>query len=146
MRSLEIRTQRIFNNLIKQNQKLASDFVLKMSTIVSSVQSPASRVQSPKSGVQSPVSRVQGPKSDVQSPVFRVQDPESGVQSPASRVQRPTLASRAQKFWYVISVLLSVRIKRKRFAFNRKRLFYFKEKPTTPLPHESRNIKKHTFQ
>ena len=90
MRSLEIRTQRIFNNLIEQNQKLASDFVLKMSTIVSSVQSPASRVQSPKSGVQSPVSRVQ--------------DPESGVQSPASRVQRPTLASRAQEFWYVISV------------------------------------------
>ena len=42
--SLEIRTQRIFNSLIKQNQKLASDFVLKQSTIVSSAQSPASKV------------------------------------------------------------------------------------------------------
>ena len=34
--SLKIRAQRVFNNLIKQNQKLASDFVLKVSTIVSS--------------------------------------------------------------------------------------------------------------
>ena len=76
MRSLEIRTQRIFNNLIKQNQKLASDFVLKQSTIVSSAQRPASRVQSP-------VSRVQSTASRVQRPVSRVQHPESRVQSPA---------------------------------------------------------------
>ena len=44
MRSLEIPTQRIFNNLIKQNQKLAFDFVLKQSTIVSSAQSQASKL------------------------------------------------------------------------------------------------------
>ena len=44
MRSLEIQTQRIFNNLIKQNKKLASDFILKQSTIVSSAQSPAPNV------------------------------------------------------------------------------------------------------
>ena len=35
---------------------------------------------------------------------------------------------------------------RKRFAFNRIRLFYFKEKPTTPLHHGGKNIKKHMFQ
>ena len=29
MKFLEIRTDRIFNNLIEQNQKLAADFVLK---------------------------------------------------------------------------------------------------------------------
>ena len=55
MWSLEIRTQRIFNNLIKQNQKLASDFVLKQSInaqIMPSVQSVASNVQGPESSVQ----------------------------------------------------------------------------------------------
>ena len=45
MRSLEIRTQRIFNNLIQQNQKLGSDSVLQQSSTMSSVQGPASRVQ-----------------------------------------------------------------------------------------------------
>ena len=33
-----------------------------------------------------------------------------------------------------------MRIKRKRFVFNRMRLFYFKEKPTTLLRHESKNM------
>ena len=63
MRSLEIRTQRIFNNLIKQNQKLASDFVLKQSEIVSSAQSPTSSIESPESSVQTPASNtcVQSP-------------------------------------------------------------------------------------
>ena len=77
--SLEIHTQRIFNNLIKLNQKLASDFVLKQSTIVSGAQRPASKVQHPTSSVESP---------------------ESSVQSPASRVQRPTVASRVQELRY----------------------------------------------
>ena len=50
MRSLEIRTQRIFDSLIKQNQKLGSESVLKQARTVSSessVQSPESRVQRP---------------------------------------------------------------------------------------------------
>ena len=44
---LEIRTQRIFNNWIKQNQKLGSDSVLQQSMTVSRVQRPtvAFRVQ-----------------------------------------------------------------------------------------------------
>ena len=74
MRSLEIRTQIIFNNLIKQNQKLASDFVLKQSEIVYSAQGPTSSIESPESSVQRPESRVQSPTS-------RVQRPESNVQS-----------------------------------------------------------------
>ena len=37
-------------------------------------------------------------------------------------------------------------IKRKRFVFNRMRLFYFKEKPTTPLCRGGKTIKKHMFQ
>ena len=45
MRSLEIRTQRIFNNLIQQNQKLGSDSVLQQSSTMSSAQGPASRAQ-----------------------------------------------------------------------------------------------------
>ena len=108
MRSSEIRTKRIFNNLIKQNQKLAADFVLKQSKIVSSAQSPMSSVKSsepsalsPASSVQSSVSivqlpefSVQGSESSIQSPTSRVQSPASSVQSPASRVQRP--ASRVQ--------------------------------------------------
>ena len=96
MRSLEIRTQRIFNNLIKQNQKLASDFVLKQLTIVSGAQSPASKMQRPTSSAQRPPSNVQRressvqrPESRVKSPASRVQRRESRVQSPASRVQRP---------------------------------------------------------
>ena len=92
MRSLEILTQRIFNNLIKQNQKLESDSVLKQSTTVSSVNSPGSKVQRPLcpgSSVQSPMSRVQRPASRVQNPESRVQRPGSSVQSPASRAQRP---------------------------------------------------------
>ena len=43
------KTERIFNNLIKQNQKLVSDFVLKQSTIVSSAQSPKCSIQRPAS-------------------------------------------------------------------------------------------------
>ena len=46
MRPLEIPTQRIFNNSIK-NQKLGSDPVLNHSTIVSSDQRPESKVQRP---------------------------------------------------------------------------------------------------
>ena len=62
-----------FQYLIKQNQKLASDFILKQSKTMSSAQSPAckvSRVQSPGSSVQSPESSVQSPASNtcVQSP------------------------------------------------------------------------------
>ena len=45
-----------------------------------------------------------------------------------------------------IFVSLAVRIKRKRFGFNRTRLSYFNEKPTTPLHHWSKNVKKHMFQ
>ena len=116
MRSLEIRTERVFNNLIKQNQKLAAIFVLKQSKIVSSAQSPMSSVKSsepsalsPASSVQSSVSivqlpefsvQVQSPASNVQIPASRFQRPESSVQSPASRDQRPTLASRVQEFRY----------------------------------------------
>ena len=36
-----------------------------------------------------------------------------------------------------------MRIKKKRFVFNRTRLFYFKDKPATPLQHGSENMKKH---
>ena len=89
MRSLEIRTQIIFNNLIKQNQKLASDFVLKPSIIVPSAQNPASSVQYRPSNVQHPESSIQSPKSSIQSPAPNVQRSESRVQRPESRVQRP---------------------------------------------------------
>ena len=65
MRSLGIRTQRIFNNLFKKNQKFGSDSVLHqlMTVSVSSVRSPSSKVQRPGSSVQSPASNtwVQGP-------------------------------------------------------------------------------------
>ena len=69
-RSLGIRTQRIFNNLIKQNQKLASDFVLKPLTIGSSAQSPEPNVQIVGSNVQRLTSSVESPGSSVQSPAF----------------------------------------------------------------------------
>ena len=81
MRTLEICTQRIFNNLTKQNEKLGSDCVLNQSTTVSNVQNSVSKLQRPAS---------------------RVQRPEPSVQGPVSRVQRPTLASRVQKFWYAL--------------------------------------------
>ena len=45
-----------------------------------------------------------------------------------------------------ISVWLSVKIKRKRFVFDRMRLFYFKEKTTTPLHHRGKTMKKRIFQ
>ena len=67
-RSLESRTQRISNNLTKQNQKLGPYSVPNQSTTASNVQSLAYKVQ---------------------RPVFRVQRPESRVQRPASRIQRP---------------------------------------------------------
>ena len=88
MTSLEICTQKIFNNLIKQNQKVGSDSVLKQSTTESSVQRPASSVQRPASSVQRPVSR-ESPASKVQSPASKIQRPESSVESPAPRVQCP---------------------------------------------------------
>ena len=95
MRSLEICTQRIFNSLIQQNQILASDFVLKQSTIVRSAQRPASKVWRPTSTVQRPASRAYRPRSSIQSPASRVQrlvssvqSPEFSIQSPASRVER----------------------------------------------------------
>ena len=80
MRSLKNLTQRIFNNLINQNQKLVSDSVLKQSTKVPSVQSPASRAQSPESSVQRLKSSVQRIESSVQSPASRIQRPEFSVQ------------------------------------------------------------------
>ena len=96
MRYLEIRTDRIFNNLLEQNQKLAADFVLRQSKIVSHAQSRMSSVKSPETSAQSPASRVQRPEFSVQSPASRVQrpdsivkSPETSAQSPASRVQRP---------------------------------------------------------
>ena len=95
MRTLEIFTQRIFNNLIKQNQNLASDFVLKQSTTVSSAQSPASKTQHTTSNVQRPPSNIQRRDSTVQDPASRVQRRESSVESPASSVQRPK--SRVQR-------------------------------------------------
>ena len=119
MRSLEILTQRIFNNLIKENQKLESDHCSKtvnnsvqcpeprvqsvasiVQIPVSRVQCPESSVQLPESSVQNPASRVQRPGSSVQSPVSRVQRPESSIQSAASRVLHPNLASSVQEFWY----------------------------------------------
>ena len=54
MRSLEISTQRILHNLIKQNQKLSSDSVLNQSGVKSSGWSPESRVQRSDSSVQNP--------------------------------------------------------------------------------------------
>ena len=113
MRSLEIRTERIFNNLIKQNQKLAADFVRPVSRVQSPspwawqptsrvqrlefrVQRPASRVPHPESSVQSPASRVQRPESSVQSPESSIQSPESSFQNPASRVQSPASNSCVQ--------------------------------------------------
>ena len=44
MSSLEICTQRIFNNFVKQNQKLDPDSVLQQSTEMSSVESLASKI------------------------------------------------------------------------------------------------------
>ena len=66
MRSLEICTQKMFNNLIKQNQKLTSGFVLKQSMMVSSAQTPASKVYRQESRVQGTGSSVQSPESSVQ--------------------------------------------------------------------------------
>ena len=100
MRSLETRNQRIFSNLIKQNQKLASDFVLKQLTIMSSAQSPASKVQRPASRIKSPASSAQRLASRVQSPASRVQPPESSVQN-------ATLAFRVQEFWCALLLLQS---------------------------------------
>ena len=45
-----------------------------------------------------------------------------------------------------ICVQLSVRIKRKHFAFNRVRLFYFKEKLTALWRHGAKIMKKQMFQ
>ena len=80
MKFLEIRTDRIFNNLIEQNQKLAADFVLKQSKIVSRAQSPMSSVKSPESSAQSPAFRVQSLVSRVQRPASRAQRLGSNVQ------------------------------------------------------------------
>ena len=124
IRYFEIRTERIFNNLIKQNQKLATDF-LKQSKIVSSAKSPTSSFKSPESSAQSPASRVQRPKSSVQGPASRVQRPESNVQSPASRLQRPdssvqtpgsrlqrlTFTPRVQEFRYALLYDLNLNVR-----------------------------------
>ena len=59
MKSLEISTQRIFSSLIKQTQKLSSNSVLNLSTSLSSVQSPASRVQRQESRTPRPGSSMQ---------------------------------------------------------------------------------------
>ena len=66
MKSFEIHTQRISNNVIKQNQKLDSDSLLKQTTTESSVQSQAYKVWRPASRVQSPAPRVQHPGSSFQ--------------------------------------------------------------------------------
>ena len=118
MRSLEIRTQIIFNNLIKQNQKLASDFVLKPSIIVPSAQNPASSVQYPPSNVQHPESSIQSPKSSIQSPAPNVQRSESRVQRPESRVQRPE--SRVQR---PVAQVYFLRMKEKYYRNNSQKAF-----------------------
>ena len=66
-RSLESRTQRISNNLTKQNQKLSSYSVPNQPTTVSNVQSSAYKVQRQVSKVQRPASRIQRPQSSVES-------------------------------------------------------------------------------
>ena len=70
LRSLEICTQIIFYNLIKQNQKLGSDSALQQSMTMPSIKCPELSVQSPASRVQRPESNVQSPASNtwVQSP------------------------------------------------------------------------------
>ena len=60
------------------------------------------------------------------------------------RCEHPFLM--ALKIISQISVWLSVKIKRKRLVFNHMILFYFKEKPTTPLCHGGKTMKKHMFQ
>ena len=82
MRSSEIRTQRILNNLTKQKHKLGSD------SILNSAQCPEPSVQSVASSIQSPTSRVQRSEFSVQSSTSRVQSTASRLQIPASRVQR----------------------------------------------------------
>ena len=49
----------------------------------------------------------------------------------------------ALKIFSKISVCLSVRIKRKRFVFNRMKLFYFKGNLASPLRHGGKTIYKH---
>ena len=89
--SLEIRIERIFNNLIKQDKKLGSDLFCNSQQHCpwATVQSPESRVQRLESSAQSPEPSVQSPASRVQSPASRAQNPESSIQSPPPRVQRP---------------------------------------------------------
>ena len=84
--SLEICIERIFNNLIKQNQKLVLILFYN-----SQKQCPRSRVQSPASSVQRLESRVQSPASRVHRLDSRVQHPQSSFQSPVSNscVQGP---------------------------------------------------------
>ena len=64
--SFEIPTQRNFNNLIKQNQKLDSDSVLNQSILVFRVQSPECSVRRPEASFQRAASRLQCPESSVQ--------------------------------------------------------------------------------
>ena len=90
MRTLENRTQRIFNNLIKQNQRLGSDSVLKQSTTGSSV-----RAKRPKCIVQHPGFRVLRPGSSIHCQAFGAQYPEPSVQGPASQVQCPECRSQS---------------------------------------------------
>ena len=109
---LEIRTQRIFNNSTKLNQKLGSNSVLNQPIAVSSVLSSASKVH-----VQRTESRVQGSESSNQGLVPRVQRSGSSIQRQASIVQCPAsrgqclaLVSRVQEF-RMSTLLVSLDIK-----------------------------------
>ena len=105
MRSLEIRTQRIFNNLIKQNQKLVAEFC--SITVKDSVQCTESNVQRPESSVQSPASRAQRPESSVQ------------VLLPESRISGMPNES-------VVNILRvdKINVKIRSLSFKRKKIFY----------------------
>ena len=97
MRSLEILTQIIFNNLIKQNQ-----FWFYYERVNNRVQYPEPGVQSAAFSIQSPAFRVQrsGRMSRAQRRASCVQIPGSSVQYPTSRVQRIKLVSRVQESRY----------------------------------------------
>ena len=90
MRSWECRTQRMFNNLTKQNQKPGFLFCSEPGSY--SVLSGVSK--SPASRVQCSASRFLHPESSLQSQVFRVQSPAYRVQSPYSSVQHLPTESR----------------------------------------------------
>ena len=88
--------------LIKRNQRLDCDSLLKQSAKVSSVRGPPSRARGQGAGVWGPVSGVRHLAYCVWDSASGVGHPGSGVQSPASKVQYQTLACRVQKFRYVV--------------------------------------------